>query len=46
MEGDSLLFRLLQRVVDKKNSLYLFLSNVFRNHFIVFPRRHDVSMQY
>jgi hypothetical protein len=46
MEGESFSSRLLQRVVDKKNSLYLFLSNVFQNHFIVFPRRQDVSLQY
>jgi hypothetical protein len=31
MEDESFSYRLLQRVVDKKNSLYLFLSNVFQN---------------
>jgi hypothetical protein len=36
MEGESLSLRLLQRVVDKKNALCLFLSNVFQNHFIFF----------
>ena len=46
MERESLSFRLLQRVVDKKNALYLVLSNVLQNHFIVFPRRHDVAMLY
>ena len=46
MEGECLSFHLLLRVVDKKNLLYLFLSNVFQNHYIVFPLRHDILMQY
>jgi len=46
MEDESFSSRLLQRVVDKKHSLYLFLSNVFQNQFTVFPRRQDVSLLY